>query len=437
MLRQQKINDFQNNVTLIFDDAELERVFRQDHARQTLSQVRRALIIASLLYAFFSIIDFIVSTEGQWATLLVRFAFAIPTFLLGYMATYRPYFRKRLQILVAVVIFVAGLGIAVIALLYENTRSDLYLAGTLLPVFWAFIYSGLRFVNAVKITLVLFFTFNLLFFSVSDLPFPTLIIYNFFLVASMIIGMLGGHTIERYFRRDFVNKKRLSVEKRENEKLLLNILPEHIAEELKGSSDTIAKDYDQITVLFTDLVGFTELSQCHTAKEIVTILNEIFSQFDELTDSLELEKIKTIGDAYMVTSNLRNPKVDSALRVAEFSLAICDIIAKYNKLHGSDIQLRTGIHTGAAVAGVIGVKKFVYDVWGNTVNVASRMESACPINKIQVSEESYDLLKSHFQFESRGKIKIKGYGEMNAYLLLNSCSDVMPADSSCSSVEEI
>ncbi|HFD33418.1 MAG TPA: hypothetical protein ENJ28_12020 [Gammaproteobacteria bacterium] len=418
MLKLPKLNSSQNILTLIFDDADLERSFRLDHARQTLPQVRIALVIAAILYGLFAIIDFIVVTEGQWATLMIRFGFAIPTFFLGYFATFRPYFRKRLQPLVFVVIFIAGLGIALIALLYDDTHSDLYLTGTLLPIFWAFIYSGLRFVNAVKVSLVLTVTYNFLFLLFSNLPDATLITYNFFLVASMVIGVLGGYTIECYFRRDFVNQKLLQLEQRENEKLLLNILPQHIADELKNSTGTIAKDYDQITVLFTDLVGFSALSKSHTAKEVVTILNDIFCLFDDLTDTLELEKIKTIGDAYMVTSSLRNPKIDSALKVAEFALEIQKLIKQYNEESGQKIQLRTGIHTGTAVAGVIGVKKFVYDVWGNTVNVASRMESECPINEIHVSSESYELLKDHFLFKERGLVNIKGFGELRTYLLV-------------------
>ena len=421
MLREKWINHSQNKLTLVFDDSALEQLFRLDHARQTLPQVRRALIIAAVLYALFSVVDFIIVPDGQsgqWVTLFIRFAVAIPCFILGYIATYRPYFRKRIQILVSIVILISGIGVTTIALLYENTRSDIYLAATLLPVFWAYIYSGLRFINAVKTTSILVVVFNLMFYFFSELPMATVVTYNFLLISSLLIGLLGGYTIESYFRRDFINKKLLTLEKRENEKLLLNILPEHIADELKENNGTIAKDYEQITVLFTDLVGFTELSQCHSAKEIVGILNNIFSQFDDLTGRLELEKIKTIGDAYMVTSNLLYPKGDSAFRVAEFSLEIKSIVERFNETSGHNIRLRTGIHTGSAVAGVIGVKKFVYDVWGNTVNVASRMESECPIDSIQVSEESYELLKDNFIFESRGMIKVKGFGNMQTYLLI-------------------
>jgi len=418
LLKSPKINQDQHKLTLTFKDKSLEQLFRIDHAHQTLPQIRLALIIAAILYALFAIIDFLVVPEGQWVTLIIRFVLAIPTFFLGYLATFRPYFRKRLQLVVFIVILIAGLGIALIALMYENARSDLHLTGTLLPIFWAFIYSGLRFMNAVKVSLALLVLYNLLFISMSELPQVTLVVYNFFLVGSLVIGVLGGYTIECYFRRDFVNKKLLKREKQANEKLLLNILPAHIATELKEKPGTIAKDFDQITVLFTDLVGFSKLSKSLSANEVVQMLNEIFCQFDELTNKLELEKIKTIGDAYMVTSNLRNPNVDSVFKVAEFALGINEIIENYNQKTGTDIKLRTGIHTGDAVAGVIGVKKFVYDVWGNTVNVASRMESECPEGRIQASAESYQILREKFEFESRGKIKVKGFHDMDAFLLL-------------------
>lgn len=425
MLSDTEINDSQSKFSLAFKDAELEQAFRSEHARQTLPQVRKALIIAAILYALFTIMDFVIvasSEQQQWATMLVRFGFAIPSFILAYIATYRLYFRQRLQIMISIIIFIAGLGIVTIGVLYEKTHSEIHLSATFLPVFWAFIYSGLRFINAVIVALSLLVTFNAAFFLFLDLSLATLVTYNFLLVTSIVIGMLGGYTIESYYRRDFVREQLLELEKRDNEKLLLNILPKHIAEELKATTGTIAKDYEQITVLFTDLVGFTELSRCHSAKQVVGILNDVFCQFDKLTDELELEKIKTIGDAYMVTSNLLNPQGDSALRVAAFALGIKDIINRYNQKTGYHICLRTGIHTGTAVAGVIGVKKFVYDVWGNTVNIASRMESECPVGGIQVSQESYMLLKDKFNFEDRGQIEVKGFENMRAYLLIDAKS---------------
>jgi len=419
MLKVFKTENDQNIFTLEFRDKALEAAFQADHAKNVLSQVRIAIIIAAILYGTFSILDFIVITENRIPALFVRFGFAIPLFALGYLATYRMYFRKRLQLLVSIIICIAGVGIMLIAIRYENVKSDIFFTGTLLPLFWAFLYSGLRFINAVKVGLCLIVIYEVLLYSFSNMPFYTFIGLNFFIFTSLIIGVLGGYTIERYYRRDFVNQRLIRLEKQKNEKLLLNILPKSIAEELKAHEGTIARDYEEITVLFADLVGFTQLSSHQTAQEVVTMLNEIFSMFDKLTDEYGLEKIKTIGDAYMVTSNISANKSDAVEAVADFALDVHQMLSKYNERTGKNIEIRVGIHTGPAVAGVIGVKKFIYDVWGCTVNIASRMESHSLINQTQVSQASYELLKDRFIFDERGEIEIKGMGRMHTYLLMN------------------
>jgi len=407
----------QNKLTLNFDNASLEAEFRALHSHKMLPQIRIALIIAAILYALFSILDAIVLTDAPTSTIVIRFVFAVPIFLLGYFATYHKYFQVRLQTVVGVIVYLAGLGIGLIGLSYEQTQSDLFLTGTLLPVFWAFIYSGLRFINAVFVCLCLMVTFNVTYNFFSAMPYETLLSYNFYLLASFLIGSLGGYTIERYFRRDFLNQKIIQEEKDENDRLILNILPMNIADELKRKPGTIAKDYDHISVLFADIVGFSQVTKNYDAHKVVTLLNGLFSLFDALTDTYKLEKIKTIGDAYMVISHLQaSPKI-GVISVADFALAIQKCAAEYSLQANVDFCLRIGIHTGPAVAGVIGVKKFVYDVWGNTVNVASRMESTCPNINIQVSESSFKLLEPNFIFECRGDIDVKGIGKMKTYLL--------------------
>jgi len=418
MIGNRKINQAQHPISLSFKDRATELSFRAKHAKKNLTQIRIALIIAAFLYGIFAIVDFIIIPEGRWTALMVRFGFAIPVFLLGYMATYRNYFRKRMQSLVMAVIYVAGIGIALIAFSYQDARSDLHLTGTLLPIFWAFLYSGLRFINAVIVSLLLTLTYDVLFISFSSMPFEVLVSYNFFLFTSIVIGILGGYTIECYSRRDFVSQQIIRLEKQNNEQLLLNILPKNIAKELKASPGTIAKDYESITVLFADLVAFSELSQKNSAHEVVSLLNEIFSVFDKLTDTYGLEKIKTIGDAYMVTNNLKQSDNGDVKAVAEFAFDIQKAVEQFSVKKNQKIQLRIGVHTGPAVAGVIGVKKFVYDVWGNTVNIASRLESRCPVNKIQVSESTYQLLKDDYHFEDRGELEVKGQGKLRAYILL-------------------
>lgn len=210
----------------------------------------------------------------------------------------------------------------------------------------------------------------------------------------------------------------------ESERLLLNILPQEIAEQLKDYDPVhrndirrFSKHFEQVTVLFSDLVGFTELSTSISADELVEKLNHIFSAFDDLTKNDGLEKIKTIGDAYMLVGGLPSPRSDHAEAVANLALKINNKIDYLNKKNHENFKIRIGIHTGPVVAGVIGKHKFNYDLWGETVNIASRMESQGIPGEIQVSETTYNLIKNKFIFELRGPIEVKGKGKMVTYLL--------------------
>jgi class 3 adenylate cyclase/CheY-like chemotaxis protein len=213
-----------------------------------------------------------------------------------------------------------------------------------------------------------------------------------------------------------------------SEKLLLNILPQEIAEQLKDydpeNRDDIrkfSKHFEEVTVLFSDLVGFTKLSTGISAQELVDELNQIFSAFDQLTEKYGLEKIKTIGDAYMLAGGLPSPRPDHAQAVANLAIEMLEVIEHLNKQNRDknhdDFKIRIGIHTGPVVAGVIGKRKFNYDLWGETVNIASRMESHGIPSEIQVSEATYKLIKDEFIFERRGPIEVKGKGKMVTYLL--------------------
>lgn len=217
------------------------------------------------------------------------------------------------------------------------------------------------------------------------------------------------HTAERY----------LHAEKEKSERLLLNILPAPVAEKLRENPDTIAERFENCTILFSDIVGFTELSRKLSAVEVVRLLNEIFSAFDDLAEKYSLEKIKTIGDAYMVVGGLPEPQDEHAELVARFALDMMNVVREYREKSEFPLELRVGISTGDAVAGVIGKKKFVYDLWGSSVNTASRMESHGLPGQIQVTESTYALLKDKFKLEERGTIDVKGLGAVRSYLLLH------------------
>lgn len=223
--------------------------------------------------------------------------------------------------------------------------------------------------------------------------------------------------LERTAELQAVNRE-LSIEQAKSERLLLNILPEPIAQQLKEGQSNIANGFAEATILFADLVNFTQLAEAIAPTELVALLNEIFSEFDHLTEKHGLEKIKTIGDAYMVVGGLPMPRPDHAVAIAEMALDMQQAIAQFNQRHHHQCDLRIGINTGPVIAGVIGTKKFIYDLWGDTVNVASRMESHGLAGAIQVTTATYEHLKSQYIFQPRGPLFIKGKGEMLTYLLI-------------------
>jgi len=208
---------------------------------------------------------------------------------------------------------------------------------------------------------------------------------------------------------------KLIQEQEKSELLLLNILPLPISERLKDGEDRCADSHANVSVLFADLVGFTKMSQGMTARQLVEVLHALFSEFDQLVDEAGLEKIKTIGDCYMLVGGLPEARDDHACAVVDIGLNMVNAMTHFNQIHQSDLKMRIGIHSGPVVAGVIGTHKFTYDLWGNTVNVASRMESSGTPGKVHISAQTAELLDSTFQLESRGLVEAKGLGEVATY----------------------
>jgi class 3 adenylate cyclase len=209
----------------------------------------------------------------------------------------------------------------------------------------------------------------------------------------------------------------LQVEQEKSEQLLRNILPPPIAERMKKGETNIADSFPDVTVLLADLVGFTTLSAHIGPEQIVQLLNEIFSAFDVLTEKHGLEKIKTIGDAYLVAGGLSLPRPDHAEASAELALAMRQEIERLNHVYGTAIRLRIGICTGPVVAGVIGHRRFAYDLWGETVNLACRLEATSEAGQIQIAESTYERLKDKYQFAPKHLLDVKGHHQLSAYWL--------------------
>jgi len=219
------------------------------------------------------------------------------------------------------------------------------------------------------------------------------------------------------FARLQEEKELLEIEKEKSERLLLNILPRTIAERLKGGGQIIANGHDIVTVMFADICGFTNLSRRKSPGDLVTMLNRIFTAFDQIVEKHGVEKIKTIGDCYMLVGGLPNHRDDHARVVAAAGLEMFQALDSLNTAHGTELAMRVGIHSGPVVAGVIGKIKFTYDLWGDTVNIASRMESSGVPGSIHLSEQTRAALGSHYQLEERGFTECKGIGPVKTFFL--------------------
>lgn len=222
----------------------------------------------------------------------------------------------------------------------------------------------------------------------------------------------------------FILSKNLDLERKKSDRLLLNILPESIAEELKKKDFVEPKYYPSVTVLFTDMAGFTKIAESMKPSQLIQELDSIFSEFDRIAKKYNVEKIKTIGDAYMCAGGLpienNSHPFDVVKAAIEFKEYMLDLKNAQIKKQVPYFELRIGIHTGPIIAGVIGKEKFAYDIWGDTVNTASRMESSGVVGEINLSSSTYELIKEFYTFESRGKISVKGKGEIDMYLLKDS-----------------
>ena len=232
--------------------------------------------------------------------------------------------------------------------------------------------------------------------------------------------------IRDFLRRLQAATRELQREKARSDELLLNVLPASIAERLKGGETTIADRLDEVTIVFTDLVGFTPMAQDRPADEIVDLLDDVAAEFDQLVERHQMEKIRTAGDGYMAVAGAPEPRTDHASRAADLALDMVETIRGHTDFSGNSLQLRVGIDCGPVVAGVIGFKKFTYDVWGDAVNTASRMESHGVPGKIQVAERVRDRLQGSHDFEKRGLIEVKGKGQMRTFFLIGRVAPTQP-----------
>jgi len=406
--------------------SEVEAQFREDYHANTVSTTRLALVLGLILYSLFGILDIYAIPISKDIVWIIRYGIVAPVILLTLVASYSAMFQKYTQALMCLVVAVSGLGIvAMISITREAEFGNrFYFTGLILISMWGYSLSRLRFWYAVLANLMIMIGYE--FGSIvvkqlleSETGIVIFTMHNFFFLGANVIGMFGSYYLERYTRRDFLQKYTIQAQRDQADRLLYNILPERIAEKLKLSGETIAEEFNSTTVLFADIVNFTPISARFGPREVVDMLNEVFSHFDELVDKYGVEKIQVAGDAYMVAAGIPTFRADHATVLAQLALDMLKYVKEEEFLGGKHpIEIRIGLNSGSLIGGVIGRKKYFYALWGDMVNIASRMQSHGDVGKIQITRDTYELVKDKFECEYIGEIAVKGKGNMEAWHLI-------------------
>jgi len=407
---------------------EIEKQFREEYHANTVPTTRLALVLGLILFSLFGILDIYAVPISRNIVWFIRYVIVAPFIIFALIMTYTVPFQKYTQLLMCMVIAVSGIGIAAIIAITQDAEfaSRFYFTGLILVSMWAYGLSRLRFWYAIIANLVIMAAYEYASIEVkqllaSETGIVIFTMHNFFFLGANIIGIFTSYNLERYTRRDFLQKLAIEAQRDQSDKLLYNVLPERIAEKLKHSSETIAEEFSSASVLFADIVNFTPISARFGPLEVVDMLNELFSHFDELVDKYSVEKIQIAGDGYMVASGVPAPRKNHAIVLAYLALDMLEYVKMQEFLGGRhSIEIRIGLNSGPLIAGVIGRKKFVYALWGDMVNIASRMESHGASGKIQITRATYELVKDNFECEYIGEIAVKGRGKMEAWYLIRA-----------------
>src|SRR6185436_1071433 len=407
---------------------EIEEQFQDDYYNNTRSSTRIALALGLFLYSLFGVMDIYAVPLSRDTAWFIRFAIVAPVIVFVLIASYINLLQKYVQTLMSVAVAVSGLGIVFMIAVTRDTElgNRFYFTGLILICMWAYGLLRLRFWYAVLTNLIIMVGYEYASIVVKQLletqtGLVLFTMHNFFFLGANVLGIFTSYTLERYSRREFLQRYAIQQERDQSDKLLFSILPARIAEQLKLGQETIAEEFSSASVLFADIVDFTPLSANFEPREVVDMLNELFSGFDRLVDKYSVEKIQVAGDGYMLAAGVPTPRKNHAVILAQLALEMLDYVKRQNFLGGRQpIEIRIGLNSGPLMGGVIGRKKFVYALWGDMVNTASRMESHGAKGKIQITRATYELVKDQFECEYIGEIDVKGKGRLEAWYLLRA-----------------
>jgi class 3 adenylate cyclase len=416
-----------DRLRLRFRDPALESAFRADRFRHSIGNIRFAFLAGIALWVSWGLLlrPHILAVSDLRLDLIMRFGVFIPMLILGLGLTFTPFFRRIWQALSVVIA-----SVTLLAWVYYVSRlltlpPEFGYVGVILITAFTYTLLRLRFILVVLITVIGIAAYLPYAFTARYVADVTRVLATLYLVSFGTLGALAAYRLERFSRQVFLRERQIDQERLRSDGLLLNILPQAIVDQLKTSpGGRIAQAFDQVSVIIADAVGSTEQGSGSSPEEFAAALDELFRRFDQIADRHGLEKIKTIGDAYMAVAGAPVPMTDHAGSAVAAALDMLVESGAVRWPSGDAIVVRIGVASGPAVAGVIGYRKFAYDLWGDTVNLASRLEEYAEPGHVLVSESTARQLDDRYEFGPPRMVELKGKGPTPVHVLVGSRTDV-------------
>lgn len=421
LLPQQPAAVGMRRLTLQFSDPDVEAAFRDADNRAAVGRARFMTLLAFVLSLPFGWLDLVLSPDYLGVLVILRAIGSVALLAIAALTIWWPSVHRCIQFVACGALAVYSWCTVAAVLLTDMPRTYASV-GTVLLMLGLVGVIRVRFRSALMTAIATFPLVGLAL--LIERESWQLVAFDVLsLVTYAVLIVTVAFALERSKRTEFLANRDLDAQRQLSDDLLHNILPEPIARRLRENPSAIAESVDHATVLFADIVGFTPFSAELPPAEIVQLLDLLFGKFDDLCDERGIEKVKTIGDAYMAVAGTPRPDPDHAASVVELAFDMQRAASAIAPLWPTDLKLRIGISSGPVVAGVIGRRRFAYDLWGDTVNTASRMESHGVPNRIQVSESTYELLKNRYEFSEPQEMDIKGKGTMSTYFLVGPEQD--------------
>lgn len=403
-------------LTARFIDPAVERQFLDQNFETDLHQLRLAVVLSIIVNLVFALLDFLVISRGHQLALTIRLLWALPFSAAGFAITFVPFFRARIVLVSSVMVLSATLFFA--AMCAVSDAPHVYLSGFIIILFFLQLLLPLSFPATLVISIVCTAIFGVSIPMTREISLgPLLTIYAQFL-ATLIAGNAAVYLLNIYRRNEFLSARQIEQHNRQYYGLLTRILPHSIVKRMEDGEKQIADTISEASVLFADVVGFTAMAAQHSPDTVLAALNGLFAKYDALVDTHRLEKIKTIGDAYMVAGSVPETLPGHVQAMADLALDMLDVTASHEGPDGTPMQVRIGIHVGPVVAGVIGQSRFGYDLWGDTVNVASRIQTSAEPGMILVTDAVHRALADSHPSTPADVIDVKGKGKVETWQLI-------------------